>query len=106
MEPVIAGEPRWHRTVRVLFTIAFYLVWLEGAGCFAYFMSLANAGSPVPTPQLAAGIVSHGHTFYVAVGQKRIYDLLLTLMKFGIPAIMLTGLLLHHAVGVKIFNRR
>ena len=106
MEPRIAGEPRWHRKVRVLFTIAFFLVWFEGAGCFLYFMRLANAGSPVPTPELAAGIVSHGRTFYVAAGQKRIYDLLLTTMAVGIPAIMLSGLLLHHVVGVKIFHRR
>ncbi len=106
MESVIAGEPRWHRTVRILYTVAFFLVWLEGVGCFLYFRSLANAGSPVATPELAAGIVSHGHTFYVAASQKRIYDLLLTTMGAGIPAIMLSGFVLHYVVGVRIFNRR
>lgn len=106
MEPLIAGEPRWHRTVRVLYTVAFFVVWLEAVGCFVYFMNLSKGASPIPTPELAAGIVNHGHVFYVAVWQKCIYDLLLTMMGVGIPAIMVIGPLLHHVVGVKIFNRR
>ena len=54
MEPLIAGEPRWHRTVRILYTVAFFVVWVEAVGCFTCFMTLAKGGSPVATPELAA----------------------------------------------------
>ena len=89
-----------------LYQVMFILVWLEGVGCFVYFQVLARAGSPVATHELAASVVNHGHVFYVAASQKRLYELLLRMMKIGIPGIMLTGLFLHHLVGVKIFTNR
>jgi hypothetical protein len=100
------GEPRWHRLVRGLCFVMFIVVWLEAAGCFVYFMILAREGSPVAMGDLAAGIVNHGHVFYVAASQKKFYELLLTVMLIGIPSTMLTGFLLHHLVGVKIFRNR
>ena len=106
MDPWLPTEPRWHRTARVLFTVAFFAVWFEAVGCFLFFAHLARGGSPVPTPELTAPIVNHSHVFYVAASQKRLYDALLTTMGVGIPGIMVTGLVLHHLVGVKIFNRR
>jgi hypothetical protein len=99
-------EPGWHRTARNLFTVAFVLVWLEAVGCFVFFLILSRRGSPVAAPELAASVVNHGQVFYVAVWQKRLYHLLLTAMWVGIPGIMLTGLFLHHLVGVKIFTSR
>jgi hypothetical protein len=98
--------PRWHRTVGALFLLTFVLVWLEAVGCFVFFLTLSRRGSPVPTPEFAASVVNHGQVFYIAVWQKQLYDLLLTAMKIGIPGIMLTGLFLHHLVGVKIFTGR
>jgi hypothetical protein len=74
--------------------------------CFVFFLTLSRGGSPVPTPEFAASVVNHGQVFYIAVWQKQLYDLLLTAMKIGIPGIMLTGLFLHHLVGVKIFTGR
>ena len=85
--------------------IAFLLVWLEAASCFGYFQMLLRKGSPVATPEIAAAIVNHSRIFYVTVGQKQLYDLLLRAM-IGIPGIMLTGVILHFVVGVKIFQRR
>jgi hypothetical protein len=72
-------------------------------GCFIYFQILAREGSPVATRELAASVVNHGHVFYVAVQQKQLYELLLTMMKIGIPGKMLTRLFLHYLVDVKIF---
>ena len=100
---MVPREPRWHRVARALFAVMFILVWLEAVGCFVYFMILAREGSPVATCELGAGIVNHGHVFYVAASEKKFYELLLTMMKIGIPSIMLTGFLLHYLVGVKIF---
>ena len=99
-------EPRWHRTVRTAYTVAFVLVWIEAVGCFMFFLLLARGGSPVATPALTASIVNHGRVFYVAAWQKQLYDLLLTAMFIGIPSIMLGGLILHHLVGVRIFSAR
>ena len=103
---MIPGEPRWHRTTRALFIVAFFLVWLEAVSCFAYFGVLARGASPIPTPEFSAGIVNHGHVFYVAARQKHLYQLLLTSMGIGIPTIMATAFLLHYVVGVKIFRNR
>ena len=101
---LVPSEPRWHRIVRALYLVMFVLVWFEAVGCFVYFMILSRAGSPVATNELAAGIVNHGHVFYVATRQKRFYEMLLTTMQFGIPGIMATGLFLHHVVRVRIFD--
>jgi hypothetical protein len=98
------GEPRWHGGVRIAFMIAFFLVWLEAMSCFACFQMLLHKGSQVATPELAAAIVNHSRVFYVTVGQKQLYDLLLTTMMISIPGIMLTGLVLHFVVGVRIFR--
>ena len=99
-------EPRWHRTVRSIYTIAFVLVWLEAVGCFVSFLVLSRGASPVATPTLAAGIVDHGRVFYVAAWQKQLYDLLLAAMFIGIPSIMLAGFILHYLVGVRIFSAK
>ena len=102
----VSDEPLWHRRVRITFMIAFLLVWLEAVACFGYFRMLLRKGSPVATPEIAAAIVNHSRIFYVTVGQKQLYDLLLRAMMIGIPGIMLTGVILHFVVGVKIFQRR
>jgi hypothetical protein len=101
-----AGEPGWHRTVRALYVVTFIVVWLEAVGCFVYFQILARGGSPVATSELAASVVNHGHAFYVAVRQKQLYELLLTMMKIRIPGTIITGLLLHYLIGVKIVANR
>jgi hypothetical protein len=106
LHPVLPMEPSWHGTVRTLYVVAFVLVWLESLGCFVFFLFLSRGGSPVATPELASGIVNHGQVFYVAAWKKQLYDVLLTVMMVGIPATMLTGLFLHHLVGVKIFTNR
>jgi len=74
--------------------------------CFVCFVVLARGGSPVATPELTATVVDHGHVFYVSVWQKQLYDVLLTLMMIGIRRIMITGLVLHHVVGVRMFTDR
>jgi hypothetical protein len=99
-------EPRWHGTLHTLFVVAFVLIWVESVGCFVFFLFLSRAGSQVATPELAASIVNHGQVFYVAVWKKQLYEVLLTVMMVGIPATMITGLILHHLVGVKIFTNR
>ena len=103
---MIPGEPRWHRSTRVLFAVAFFLVWLEAVACFAYFRVLSRSATPVPTPEFSAAIVNHSHVFYVAARQKHLYNLLLVTMGISISAIMLTGFLLHYCIGVKIFRNR
>ena len=54
----------------------------------------------------ARNAAGDGQVFYVAVWQKQLYDLLLTAMKIGIPGIMLSGLFLHHRVGVNNLHRQ
>jgi hypothetical protein len=99
-------EPSWHRTVRTLFIVAFFLVWLESVGCFVCFMILSSGASPVATPELTASVVNHSQVFYVAEWQKHLYDVLLKMMQIGIPGIMITAFVLHYGVGVKIFTNR
>jgi hypothetical protein len=40
------------------------------------------------------------------VWHKELYDVMLMVMMIGIPTIMLTGLVLHYLVGVRIFTAR
>ena len=75
--------------------LAFFLVGLEAMSCFAYFQMLLRKSSPVATPEHAAAIVNRSRLIYVTVGQKELYDLLLTAMMISIPGIMLTGVILH-----------
>jgi hypothetical protein len=106
MRSLTAGEPRWHRITRAVYIAMFILIWIEAVGCFGCFQILARGASPVATPELAAPVVNHGHVFYVAVWQKRIYDILLRTMMIGIPGIMASGFILHYGIGVKIFDNR
>jgi hypothetical protein len=103
---LINRAPRWHRIARAVWMGMFILIFFEAVVCFVYFLILARGASPVPTSELTPSIVDHSHGFFVGLWQKRIYELLVATMLIGIGGIMLSGLLLHHLVGVKIFANR
>ena len=92
--------------MRTLFVIAFVLVWLEGVGCFVCFSILTNSGIARCYTRVLGNCDRSQQCLLRRRRQKQLYDLMLTTMKFAIPGIMLSGFLLHHLVGIKIFESR
>jgi hypothetical protein len=98
--------PRWQRVARTIYSIAFFLVWLEFLAFFYYSGKTFRDGSPVPTQTQTEPMTEHGKTVYVRRDQKAISDELERLGFIGIPTVLVSGLLLHFVVGVKIFENR
>lgn len=97
------SEPRWHRVARGIFSCLFMLVWLEGVASFYYHGKVFSGGSPTPTATQTDPISDHGNTVYVTHAQKLQLDRMEVMMFTGIPAILLSGFVLHFLVGVKLF---
>jgi hypothetical protein len=97
------SEPRWHRVARGIFGCLFLLVWLEGVAFFYYHGKVFSGGSPTPTATQTDPISDHGNAVYVTHNQKVQLDRMETMMFTSIPAILVSGFLLHFLVGVKLF---
>lgn len=96
-------EPRWHRIARGIFSCLFLLVWLEGVAFFYYHGKVFSSGSSTPTATQSDPISDHGNTVYITHAQKVQLDRMETMMFTGVPAILVSGLVLHFLVGVKLF---
>jgi len=98
-------EANWKRVLRIVFAAFFWAVWLEGAGFFYYFEVTYGSGSPHPTVTQTAELSNHGEFVYITPAQKSRIQLLEVAMIMGIPSAMVTALVLHFVLGVKIWRR-
>lgn len=96
-------EPRWRRVVRGIYSCLFLLVWIEGVYFFQYSGKTFQSGSPTPTATQTDPISDHGNTVYITHAQKVQLDRMETMMFTGIPAILVSGFVLHFLVGIKLF---
>jgi hypothetical protein len=96
-------EPQSHRIARVIFSCLFLLVWLEGGAFFYYHGKVFSGGSPTPTGTQTDPISDHGNTVHLTHAQKVQLDRMEIMMFTSIPAILVSGFVLHFLVGVKLF---
>jgi hypothetical protein len=97
------SEGYWKRTIRAVFMIAFFLVWADLLAAFYFSERAFQNGSPVATAEKTEPIVINRRVGYVTQSEKQPIDLLLTVAAFGIPAAFVCAVLLHFALGVKLF---
>jgi hypothetical protein len=95
-------ELPWKKGARLVYSILFLAVWLDGVASFYYFGTTFRDGSAMPTPAQTEPLRNHGEVVYVTASQKRLVDTLQTGMAIGIPSALLLGVILHFIVGIKL----
>jgi hypothetical protein len=103
-EELEPNDPTWKRVVRGIYVVAFVLIWLEGMAFFYVHERYVREGSPRPTPTQTESVNEHGTLVYLTHDEMQINNILSTVMMIGIPAIMLSGFLLHFIAGVRMFS--
>jgi hypothetical protein len=96
--------PQWQRVIKTVFSVVFFLVWLEFLVFFYYSGKTFSEGSPVPTQTKTEPVTDHGKTAYIKPDQKVLRDNLELFGFIGIPSALLSGFLLHFVFGIKIFD--
>ncbi len=99
-----SAEPPWKKSVRLLYFILFFAVWLEAVASAYYFGIAYRDGAVRPNALQTEPLSNHGKVVYVSSSQKRLVDTLMTGMAIGIPSTMLLGVILHFIVGVRLFG--
>lgn len=101
-EPKVV-EAVWKKIARGVYLGAFLPVWIAGVLSFYTFGASFKNGSPIPTPAQTEPLLNHGETVYVTAVEKQRIDRLQMASWFVIPVI-LSGLILHFIVGVKLYD--
>ncbi len=96
-------EIRWKRVVRGVYTVTFMLLWVGGVAFFYFFGTSFRNGSPVPTASQSEPLTDHGKTVFTTRAEKQRIDRLQAVSWGGIPLVLLSGVILHFIVGVKLF---
>jgi hypothetical protein len=101
--PVQLSEPNWMRVTKVMYTVAFMLVWVCGVASFYLFGTAFKNGSPEPTATQTEPLEDRGKTVYVTPTEKQRVHVLQLVSWVGVPLVLITGAVLHFLVGVKLF---
>lgn len=108
LQPAASEQPSeatWKRIARVVFSVFFLAVWLEGVAFFYYFGVTYRDGSPQPTATQTAELSNHGRVVYVTPSQQHYIQLLQLGMMIGIPTGIVTAFFLHFVLGVRMWQR-
>jgi hypothetical protein len=97
------SEPNWKRVAKVTYTAVFMLVWVCGVASFYFFGTAFKNGSPEPTATQTEPLEDHGKTAYVTPADKRRVHALQLGSWVGVPVALISGVILHFLVGVKLF---
>jgi hypothetical protein len=98
------AEAHWKKVTRGIYTVAFLLVWIASVGSFFSFGTAFRHGSPIPTATQTEPLVDHGKTAYVTRNEKQRTDHIQLVSWIGIPSIIVSAVVLHFLVGVKLFQ--
>jgi hypothetical protein len=101
--PVVPTDPFWKRVTRAIYSILFLLVWLDGVASFYCFGVAFRNGSSRPTSTQTDPLNNHGQIVYIQHSQKVLIDFLQKVMFIGIPSVIVSGLILHFFLGVRLF---
>jgi len=96
-------EARWKKIARRLYLGAFILVWITGVLSFYTFGASFKSGSPVQTATQTEPLSNHGEIVYVTPAEKQRIDRLQMASWLFMP-VVLSGLILHFIVGVKLYD--
>jgi hypothetical protein len=102
-EATAPAEPRWQKLARGGFAVIFMAVWICGVLSFYSFGEAFKNGSPVPTSSHTEPLNNHGKITFITQSEKKRIDLLQLVSWVGIPSVMVSGLVLHFLIGVKLF---
>jgi hypothetical protein len=103
--PVVTEDPFWKRSVRTVYGAVFHLVWFDSAA-FLYFFGIAmRNGSPKPTPMQTDLLIISAKDLYVQHGQKILIYSLLAVYLVGMASVMLSGLIIHFFLGVRLYPK-
>jgi hypothetical protein len=101
--PAQLSEPNWKRITKVTYTTVFMLVWVCGVASFYFFGTAFKNGSPESTATRIEPLEDHGKTVYVTPDDKRLVHALQLISGVGFPVVLISGVILHFLVGVKLF---
>jgi hypothetical protein len=103
LSPAQAPEVNWRRATKAAYTIVFMLLWVCWVASFYFFGAAIRNGSPEPTTTQTEPLEDHGKPVYVTpVENQRVHALQLV-SSVGIPLVLISGVILHFVVGVKLF---
>ena len=102
--PPKSPEPPWKKVTRGIYSVVFLLVWIASVGSFFSFGTAFRHGSPVPTATQTEPLVDHGKTVYVTRNEKQRIGYIQLASWIGIPSIIVSAVVLHFLVGVKLFH--
>jgi hypothetical protein len=97
------SEPNWKKMIRGIYTVVFLLLWTVGVASFFFFGTAFRSGSPIPTATQAEPLTDHGKTVYVTRAEKQRINYFQLASGVGIPIILVSAVVLHFLVGVKLF---
>lgn len=98
-----AREANWKQVMKVIYSVAFMLVWVCGVASFYFFGTAFKNGSPEPTTTQTEPLEDHGKTVYVTPTEKQQIHVLQLVSWIGFPAVLICGAVLHFLLGVKLF---
>lgn len=105
-EPTTAIELPWKKRIRIGWMAMFMLVWAVGVLSFYSLGVALKEGTQVPTSTHTEPLDNHGKTVFITPAEKSRIDQLQRLTWVGFPSLIVSGLVLHFIVGVKIFDTR
>lgn len=97
------SDANWKNLARGVYTVVFVLVWIAGVASFFFFGSSFRRGSPAPTATQTEPLKDHGKTVYVTRSEKERIDSLQLVSWVGIPLVLVSAVVLHFLIGVKLF---
>ena len=88
----------------MVLAVAFVLVWIASVASFFFFGTAFRRGSSMPTATQTEPLSDHGKTVYVSRVEKQRIHYFQLASWVGIPLILVSAVVLHFVVGVKLFS--
>jgi len=104
--PPGANDPPWKRTVRGIYQALFLVAWLWGMAFFYVNGKVFDGGALDPIGDRTVVMEDHGIVHYVTHEQRWLRDGLERGFMFGLPGVMILGLLVHFVLKVSLSQDR
>ena len=101
--PQTPSTPGWRVWVRGGYTVVFFTIWCAALGFFYVHGVAMRDGAARPSPSFSHALSEHGRTVFVTDSTWALHQGLMGVMMAGIPAIIVTGLVLQRVFGVPLY---
>jgi hypothetical protein len=95
-------DPTWKWTVRTIYQTISLGAWLWAMAFFYVNEKAFDGGTLEPTGDRTVVMAEHGVVHYVTEGQKRLRDRLEQGLMFGVPSVLVLGLVVHFVLKVSL----